>query len=157
MTKKIKNIRELLPILAKHRKLGEDVVFTNGCFDILHVGHVDYLERAKNLGDILVVGLNSDESIRAIKGPGRPVNCQKDRARILAALGCVDFVTIFNDPTPAVLIKKISPEILVKGGDWKAGEIVGGGHVKSRGGKVISLKFVKGYSTTGLLKKAGAL
>lgn len=153
MTSKIKNARTLASILKRYRSRGKKIVFTNGCFDILHVGHIDYLERAKKMGDILVIGMNSDNSVRRLKGPSRPVNRQGDRARVLASLECVDFLTIFNEPTPAALIEKLSPDILVKGGDWKSRDIVGGDFVKSYGGKVVSLKFVKGYSTTGLLKK----
>lgn len=157
MTRKIKNAVTLARILQKYRARGKRVVFTNGCFDILHVGHIDYLERAGRLGDVLVVGLNSDGSVRNLKGPSRPLNSQDDRARALAALECVDFVTIFKGPTPAALIEKLSPDILVKGGDWKAKDIVGADFVKSRGGRVMSLRFVKGYSTTGLLKKMASL
>lgn len=157
MKSKIKTAAGLAAIIRRYRSRGKRTVFTNGCFDILHVGHIDYLERARRLGDILVVGLNSDSSVRGIKGPSRPVNNQADRARVLAALKSVDFVTIFNEPTPERLIKKLSPDILVKGGDWKVRDIVGGDFVKSRGGKVARVPFVKGYSTTGLLKRIASL
>ena len=132
------------------RSNGKKIVFTNGCFDILHVGHVDYLSRAKTLGDILVIGLNSDSSVRNIKGKGRPVNNERDRAVVLSALEAVDYVVIFKEPTPYSLIKNIMPDVLVKGGDWKPKDIVGNDIVK----KVVSIPFVKGYSTTGLLCKA---
>ena len=137
---------------AKHKR----IVFTNGCFDILHAGHVDYLTRARRLGDALVIGLNSDRSVRRIKGPGRPLNRQQDRGRVLAALGCVDLVTVFDEPTPEKLIRQVRPDVLVKGGDWKVRDIVGGDFVRSRGGRVVSVPYLKGYSTTGLLRKMAA-
>ena len=142
----------LLNILKKSRACGKRVVFTNGCFDILHVGHIRYLREAKSLGDILVVGLNSDASVRSLK-PGRPVNREADRAEVLAALSFVDHVVMFNEKTPEKLIKKIRPDVLVKGGDWKVKDIVGGDFVKSIGGKVKNIPFVKGYSTTSLIEK----
>ncbi len=129
------------------------VVFTNGCFDILHKGHVSYLQKAKKLGDVLVVGLNSDSSTRRLKGAGRPVNSQKDRAQVLGALRCVDRVVLFSEDTPEKLIRRIRPDILVKGGDWKGKSIAGGAFVRSYGGKVKFLPFVKGFSTSGLLTK----
>jgi rfaE bifunctional protein nucleotidyltransferase chain/domain len=129
------------------------VVFTNGCFDILHMGHVTYLEKARKLGDWLVVGVNSDASVRRLKGPSRPVNSQKDRARVLSSLRCVDRVVVFHEDTPEKLIRKIRPDVLVKGGDWKKQNVVGAGFVESYGGKVRLIKFVKGFSTTGLLSK----
>ncbi|MBP7056719.1 MAG: D-glycero-beta-D-manno-heptose 1-phosphate adenylyltransferase [Candidatus Omnitrophica bacterium] len=150
---KIKSLSELKSELKRSRRHGLKTVFTNGCFDILHLGHIDYLERAKKLGDILIVGLNSDGSVKKLKGPSRPINSQKARARMLAALECVDFVTIFNEETPAKVIKNLCPDVLVKGGDWKVKDIVGSDFVVSMGGRVVSLKFVKGYSTTGLIKK----
>ncbi|MDP3790238.1 MAG: D-glycero-beta-D-manno-heptose 1-phosphate adenylyltransferase [Candidatus Omnitrophota bacterium] len=135
------------------RKRGRKVVFTNGCFDILHKGHVKLLEKAKSLGDVLVVALNSDASVRKIKGPKRPLNNQRDRAAIVAALSSVDFVTFFNEPTPESLIKQIAPDVLVKGGDWRKQDIVGSGYVESRGGKVYSIKFIKGYSTSQFINR----
>lgn len=140
-------------ILSALRKNGKKIVFTNGCFDILHVGHIRYLEKAKRLGDILVIGLNSDESIRRIKGSARPLNSQSDRAEMLAALPFVDYISIFGEPTPEALIKKLKPDILVKGGDWKEKEIAGGAFVRSYGGRVIMIEFVKGYSTTALIER----
>ncbi len=139
--------------LSRLRALGKRVVFTNGCFDILHAGHVEYLKKARSLGDVLVVGLNSDRSVKALKGRGRPINSQLDRAKVIAALCFVDYVTIFNEDTPEKLIKALRPDILAKGGDWKVEDIVGGEFVTSRGGRVVSLPFVKGYSTTSLIKK----
>lgn len=133
------------------------IVFTNGCFDILHQGHVSYLRRARRLGDALVIGLNSDASVRRIKGAGRPINNQKDRADVLSELKCVDRVIIFHENTPEKLIRKIRPDVLVKGGDWKKKDIVGAPFVESYGGKVRRIPFVKGFSTTGLLRKIRAL
>jgi rfaE bifunctional protein nucleotidyltransferase chain/domain len=128
------------------------VVFTNGCFDILHPGHVTYLNMAKELGDVLVVGLNSDLSVQRIKGPGRPINSELDRKFMLESLRSVDCVEIFDQETPLELIKAISPHILVKGGDWKVEEIVGFQWVKQHGGEVFSLPFKQGHSTTSLIK-----
>ena len=133
------------------------VVFTNGCFDILHIGHVLYLNEAKALGDKLVVGLNSDRSVRSLKGHDRPINNERDRKFILENLKSVDEVIIFDDSTPIDLIKKVSPDILVKGGDWPTDKIVGHDFVQSRGGQVLSLAFKEGYSTTGTLEKIKSL
>ena len=129
------------------------IVFTNGCFDLLHVGHIRYLQEAKSLGNLLFVGLNSDASIKGLKGPERPIQDQSDRAEILAALDCVDFVCIFDEDTPAQLIEIVQPDVLVKGGDWPISKIVGADFVLGRGGEVKSLQFVKGKSTTGLVDK----
>lgn len=149
---KIKNHSQLIKTTSYLKKRGKRIVFTNGCFDVLHKGHVRLLEKAKSLGDILIVALNSDYSVKKIKGPKRPLNTQMDRAIIVAALGFVDFVTFFDGPTPENLIKKINPDILVKGGDWKKINIVGSRHVESYGGKVYSIKLVKGYSTSQFIK-----
>lgn len=132
---------------------GKKVVFTNGCFDILHVGHIEYLEEAKSLGDILVVGLNSDESVKRLKGSERPLQNENDRARILGALKSVDYVSFFNEDTPIELIKSIRPDILVKGGDWPIEKIVGSDFVLSYGGEVKSLQFVDGHSSSSLIEK----
>lgn len=140
--------------LAQARSLGKKIVFTNGCFDLLHVGHVRYLQEAKGLGDILVVGVNSDASTKRLKGPSRPVQIENDRAEILAALGAVDFTVIFQEDTPENLIHRVRPDILVKGGDWKIEDIVGAPFVISLGGQVMSLQFVDGKSTTKLIAKA---
>lgn len=129
------------------------IVFTNGCFDILHPGHVDYLERARGLGELLVVGLNSDDSIRRIKGGGRPVNPVRDRARVLAGLACVNFILIFEEDTPYELIKIVRPHILVKGGDWTVDTIVGRNIVEELGGQVFSLELNPGYSTTNIISR----
>ncbi|WP_291319279.1 D-glycero-beta-D-manno-heptose 1-phosphate adenylyltransferase [Desulfonatronospira sp.] len=134
--------------------LRQKIVFTNGCFDLLHAGHVDYLEKARSLGDLLVVGVNSDSSVRRIKpGLDRPVNAQADRARVLAGLGCVDQVIIFWEDTPYSLIEKVRPHILVKGGDWPVERIVGRDIVQGHGGEVRSIPLTPGYSTTGILDR----
>ncbi|MBM4159006.1 MAG: D-glycero-beta-D-manno-heptose 1-phosphate adenylyltransferase [Ignavibacteria bacterium] len=129
------------------------LVFTNGCFDIIHRGHIEYLNRAKKLGDFLVVGLNSDKSVKLIKGSDRPVNNENDRAFVLDNIKPVDAVVIFNEKTPFIIIKKILPDLLVKGGDWKEQNIVGADVVTKNGGKVLSLPFINGYSTTEIIKK----
>lgn len=149
---KIKKIKQLIPLINSIKKSGKKVVFTNGCFDILHFGHVMYLEKAKAQGDKLIVGLNSDSSIRRLKGNTRPIVKQLDRANVLAALESVDFVVIFNQDTPLELIKQIKPGVLVKGSDWQKQEIVGADFVESYGGKVKTIKLAKGRSTSALIK-----
>lgn len=150
---KIKTASELKSALKKLKTERKTIVFTNGCFDILHAGHVSYLERAKSLGDILVVGLNSDSSVKRLKGKMRPIINQKNRAMVLSALECVDFVVIFSSLTPLNLIKLINPDILVKGGDWKVNDIVGGDFVQRSGGSVKSLPYIKGLSTKSIIEK----
>lgn len=132
---------------------GQVVVFTNGCYDILHRGHVDYLEAARQEGDRLVVGLNSDSSVRKIKGDDRPIQNEDDRMAILTALRCVDMVILFNKSTPASLIHEVAPDVLVKGGDYTEEEIVGSESVKSNGGKVVIIPFVEGASTTNIITR----
>jgi rfaE bifunctional protein nucleotidyltransferase chain/domain len=132
---------------------GTRVVFTNGCFDILHAGHVDLLTRAAKHGDILVLGLNSDTSVRSIKGSKRPVNSERHRAFVLAGLGVIDYVILFDEDTPYNLISSVRPDILIKGGDWSVDNIVGRDIVEGNGGKVLSLPLLPGYSTTDLLKR----
>ena len=149
---KIVKLEELIQIRKKAREQNKKVVFTNGCFDLLHRGHIEYLKKAKRLGDILIVGLNSDSSVRKIKGKGRPIQKQADRAAILASLYFVDYVFIFSELTPFKLISKLIPDILVKGGDWKVKDIVGKGIVESHGGKVLSIKMVKGKSTRNIIQ-----
>lgn len=139
--------------LSTLRQSLDRLVFTNGCFDLLHPGHVDYLERAKELGSHLVIGLNSDASVTRLKGPTRPVNPEKSRALVLAALSCVDFVLIFAEDTPRELIRQISPDVLVKGGDWSVETIVGRELVESWGGQVLSLPLLAGYSTTSIIER----
>lgn len=141
--------------LGALRRSGKRIVFTNGCFDVIHLGHVRYLSKARSLGDLLVVGLNSDASVRSIKGPSRPLNRQLDRALVLASLSFVDYVTVFGEDTPEKLIRRLKPDVLVKGADWKAADIVGADFVLSRGGRVARIPFVKGRSTTGLIRRMG--
>ncbi|MDO8536174.1 MAG: D-glycero-beta-D-manno-heptose 1-phosphate adenylyltransferase [Candidatus Omnitrophota bacterium] len=150
----MKSANDLIGILSAQKNKRKKIVFTNGCFDILHVGHVDYLSKARRLGDMLVVGLNSDASVKKIKGKDRPINKEADRAKILASLYFVDFVTSFAETTPENLIKKLRPDILVKGGDWKIEDIVGGAFVRSYGGKIKRIPFVKGYSTTSIIERS---
>ncbi len=136
------------------KKLNQQhVVFTNGCFDILHRGHVSYLAKARQLGDLLVVGLNSDASVRRLKGPERPVNDEQARAHILAALEMVDYVVLFEEDTPYNLILKVKPDILVKGGDYVIDNIVGADFVRERGGQVLTIPFVDGFSTTSIIEQ----
>lgn len=135
------------------KEAGKKIVFTNGCFDILHYGHVMYLDQAKSCGDVLIVGLNSDDSVSRLKGPSRPVNGQFERAIVLCALEAVDYVVLFQEDTPYELISLIVPDILVKGGDWKADQIVGSDIVLKNGGQVKSLLFQDGYSTTNIIEK----
>jgi rfaE bifunctional protein nucleotidyltransferase chain/domain len=155
--RKVQSPAALARTLAGLRRRGLRVVFTNGCFDLLHVGHVAVLERARRLGDALVVGLNSDRSVRGLaKGPGRPIVAQRERARMLAALACVDYVTIFDAPTPARLIAALRPDVLVKGADWSATQIVGAEAVRRAGGRVVRVPLVKGFSTTALIRRIAA-
>lgn len=145
--KEFQKIRQ--DIKEKNLKL----VFTNGCFDILHRGHISYLNEAKSLGDVLIVGLNSDSSVRKLKGNNRPYNNENDRAFVLDNLKAVDYIVIFSEDTPYDLIKNIKPDFLVKGGDWKEKDIVGSDIIKENGGKIISLKYIDDYSTTSLIEK----
>lgn len=132
---------------------GKKLVFTNGCFDIIHRGHVTYLNEARNQGELLIIGLNSDASVKRLKGETRPVNSEQDRKFILENLKCVDFVEIFEEDTPFNLIQKVMPDVLVKGGDWKPDQIVGSDIVMANGGEVKSLNFVNGFSTTNIIEK----
>ena len=141
-------------VIADYRQQNKKIVFTNGCFDLLHIGHVRYLEEAKKLGDILIVGINTDASVRKLKGPTRPIQNENDRAEILAALKSVDHTVLFGEETPLNLIQQIVPQVLVKGGDWKIEQIVGSDFVLSRGGQVLSLQFVDGRSTTKIIEKS---
>ncbi|MGD0949637.1 MAG: D-glycero-beta-D-manno-heptose 1-phosphate adenylyltransferase [Candidatus Binatia bacterium] len=139
--------------LASLRRSGKRVVFTNGCFDLVHPGHIRYLGAARRLGDVLVVALNSDDSVRRLKGAGRPLVSERDRCEVVAALEMVDYVTTFSDDTPYSLIKDLQPDVLVKGGDWQPDEIVGADVVRARGGVVHSLPYARGYSTTALVRR----
>lgn len=149
---KIRSVDELLSELALIRGQGSRIAFTNGCFDLLHAGHVSYLEEARRTADCLVVGLNTDASVRLLKGPGRPLNSEADRARVLAALGCVDFVVLFAEETPIRLITAILPDVLVKGADYQEEQIVGAAEVKAAGGRVARIPFEHDRSTTGLIE-----
>lgn len=135
------------------KRHGQKIVFTNGCFDVLHYGHVHYLLQAKALGDILVIGLNSDDSVRRLKGPTRPINGENERAFVLAALVCVDYVTLFEEDTPEELIKVVRPDVLVKGGDYTLDNIVGADFVTQNGGTVTTIPFVEGFSSTRIIEK----
>ena len=148
---------ELLNELDWHRRQNQTIVFTNGCFDVLHRGHVEYLKFTKQQGDIVVLGLNSDDSVRAIKGPNRPINNQYDRAEVIAALECIDYITIFDEPTPISLIEKIRPDILVKGEDWAQKGVVGREFVEAHGGKVVLAPLVKGKSSTATIERIKSL
>jgi len=143
--------------LKEWRSKKEKIVFTNGCFDILHLGHIDYLEKAKSLGTRLIIGLNSDRSVTKLKGTGRPIYEQEARARILAALEFVDVVIMFDQETPYDLINHVKPDVLVKGNDYLAGNIVGVDIVKSNGGEVVTINLVEGYSTSAVIEKINRL
>lgn len=151
--KKIYSADDLAGIVKNLKADGKVVVFTNGCFDILHVGHVRYLAIAKGEGDVLVVGVNSDSSVGGLKGAGRPVQDEKSRAEIIAALQSVDYVVLFDEADPLSLILKLKPDVLVKGEDWEVGEIVGGREVESWGGRVVRAKLSPGSSTTSIIDK----
>jgi D-beta-D-heptose 7-phosphate kinase/D-beta-D-heptose 1-phosphate adenosyltransferase len=151
--KKILTLEDLVTRLGKVRKSGQKIVFTNGCFDIMHVGHVRYLADARSEGDLLVVGLNSDASVRIIKGDKRPIVRQNHRAEVLASLGCVNFIVIFDEPDPLKLIQTLMPDVLVKGEDWTEDAIVGAQSVKSQGGKIVRISFVEESSTTAIIEK----
>lgn len=149
---KIVGLSQLKKDLARLKKAGRTIAFTNGCFDILHYGHVTYLEKAKKAGRVLVIGLNSDASVRRLKGPERPVNPQLARASVLAALESVDYVTVFTQDTPEELIKAVRPDVLIKGADWKGKSVVGADTVKANGGKVEFVTFVDHFSTTKIIE-----
>ena len=150
---KILAVQKLAKTRQEIRKQGKKVVFTNGTFDIIHRGHVDYLRAARKLGDVLIVGLNTDASIRRIKGKGRPVNKSADRAAVLSALGCVDYVCLFREDTPYRLISALLPDVLVKGADWKLGKIVGSDVVETHGGIVKTIRLTRGRSTTNTIER----
>ena len=153
MHNKIKTVLELRPLLDILQAMGKKIVFTNGCFDLIHTGHTRYLAKAKSFGDLLIVAVNSDSSVRMIKGEKRPINTQAERAETLAALESVDFVTIFDEPDPYKIISDLQPDVLVKGGDWPIEKIIGKDIVEARGGKVVNVPYVEGASTTGIIEK----
>jgi rfaE bifunctional protein nucleotidyltransferase chain/domain len=150
---KIKSRQELQAIVAGLKSEGKTVVFTNGCFDLLHPGHVRYLQKARGEGDVLVVALNSDDSVRKIKGEDRPVLSEEERSEIMGALGCVDFVTTFEEETPENIIEELVPTVLVKGGDWPLDKILGRQIVESNAGRVISIDFEEEYSTSNIIRR----
>jgi D-beta-D-heptose 7-phosphate kinase/D-beta-D-heptose 1-phosphate adenosyltransferase len=150
---KIIDLEEIGAVVRGHRIRGEKIVFTNGCFDLLHAGHLQTLRQASQLGEVLVVGINSDASVRRIKGQGRPIIPEPDRLELVAALGFVRYVVVFEEDTPQRLIEEVRPDVLVKGEDWEGKEVVGEDVVKARGGTVRFVKQVKGISTSNLIKK----
>jgi rfaE bifunctional protein nucleotidyltransferase chain/domain len=150
---RIVRLADLLRSLSPRRAAGARVAFTNGCFDLLHPGHVTYLEAASRLADVLVVGLNSDASVSRLKGPNRPVLTEKERATVLAGLRSVDYVVVFEEDTPKDLIAALVPDVLVKGGDWPLEEIVGSVTVREAGGRVLTIPYLEGFSTTGIVER----
>jgi rfaE bifunctional protein nucleotidyltransferase chain/domain len=152
MKQKIKEKKDLTKIIKNLKAKEKRIIFTNGCFDLLHVGHVRYLEEAKALGDVLVIGVNSDASVRKIKGPERPILPVEERIEILSSLECVDYVTVFDEADPLLLITSLLPNVLVKGGDWTKEQIVGGEMVEKSGGEVVIIPFVQGVSTSNLIE-----
>jgi D-beta-D-heptose 7-phosphate kinase/D-beta-D-heptose 1-phosphate adenosyltransferase len=152
MKEKIKTRGELREMIKDLKARGKRIIFTNGCFDLLHIGHIRYLEKAKALGGILVVGVNSDRSVRSLKGPKRPILPEEERAEILSGLGCVDYITLFDELDPLNLISSLQPNVLVKGGDWTKETTVGKEVVEESGGEVVILPFIKGASTSGLIE-----
>lgn len=154
--KKVGSLAGVRRAVRSAQKAGRRVVFTNGCFDLLHPGHVRYLAAARATGDLLVVGVNSDRSVRGLKGPGRPVQGEEARAEVLAALASVDHVVIFDDPTPLALIESLLPDVLAKGADWAADQIVGADVVRAHGGRVVRVELVPGQSTTRLVQRSRA-
>ncbi|HJQ23764.1 MAG TPA: D-glycero-beta-D-manno-heptose 1-phosphate adenylyltransferase [Blastocatellia bacterium] len=153
MNAKIVDKETLLAARRRWRAEGRQVVFTNGCFDLLHPGHVRYLAAARALGDALVVALNSDASVRRLKGAGRPILNEGERAEVMAALAAVDYVTVFDEDTPRELIAAVLPDVLVKGGDWALDEIVGRAEVEAAGGRVLALPYLEGSSTTDIIQR----
>ena len=152
MKDKIKKREELLRIIKDLKAKGKRIIFTNGCFDLLHVGHIRYLEEAKTLGDILIVGVNSDTSVRKLKGPKRPVLPVEERTEILSGLACVDYITVFDELDPLALITSLQPNVLVKGGDWTKEQTIGKEVVERSGGEVVIIPFVKGASTSSIIE-----
>lgn len=154
--KKVGSVDAVRRACRAAQRAGRRVVFTNGCFDLLHPGHVRYLAAARATGDLLVVGVNSDRSVKGLKGPGRPVQSEDARAEVLAALAAVDHVVLFDAPTPLALIESLQPDVLAKGADWAADQIVGADVVRARGGKVVRVQLVPGQSTTRLVQRSRA-
>jgi D-glycero-beta-D-manno-heptose 1-phosphate adenylyltransferase len=150
---KVLSLEEAIERVAELKRQGRRVVFTNGCFDLLHPGHTRYLAEARALGDVLVVAVNSDRSVRELKGPSRPVVSEQERAEVLAAMRAVDYVTVFDDLTPREVIARMLPNVLVKGADWGTNEIVGREEVEAADGRVVSIPLAEGYSTSAIIKK----
>ena len=150
---KVRGLLELVEIVRERRALGHRVVFTNGCFDLLHRGHTRLLQQARELGDLLIVGLNSDASVRRVKGPSRPVLSEEERAEVLSALASVDYVVFFDDPDPGSTIAALQPDVLAKGADWAKDQIVGRETVEGRGGRVVTIPLVEGSSTSGIIDR----
>ena len=153
MSAGILSLHDAILRFGREKRNGRSVVFTNGCFDLLHPGHIETLEKARGLGDVLIVGVNSDRSVRAVKGAGRPIVPERERVEVLAALECVDAVVIFDEPTPREIVAALLPDILVKGGDWAGDQIVGREEVEAAGGRVVSVPVVAGYSTSAMVEK----
>ena len=153
MSGSVLSLHEAILRFGREKRNGRRVVFTNGCFDLLHPGHAEILERARALGDALIVGVNSDRSVREMKGTGRPIVPERERAEVLAALECVDAVVIFDEPTPREIVSALLPDILVKGSDWASDQIIGREEVEAAGGFVVSLPVVAGHSTSEMVKK----
>jgi rfaE bifunctional protein nucleotidyltransferase chain/domain len=153
VSRKLKSLEEIKAIIVEARNNRKRVVFTNGCFDLLHRGHVHILREARACGDVLVVGINSDKSVKQIKGPARPVLPESDRCELLGAMEMVDFVILFNEPDPYDLIAAIQPDVLVKGGDWNSEKIIGADLVEEGGGRVVVVPYIKGFSTTEIIER----
>jgi rfaE bifunctional protein nucleotidyltransferase chain/domain len=153
----IASLEDLQLLVAAWRRAGDAIVFTNGVFDILHPGHVRYLQAARGQGSRLVVAVNSDRSVRTNKGPSRPINPEAERAELLAALACVDAVVIFDEETPAEIVRRLQPDVLVKGADWPADQIVGRDTVEARGGRVVLMPIEQGYSTSAIIERVARL
>ena len=151
--RKVLSLAEAVALVEHLRHAGKDVVFTNGVFDLLHPGHARYLQKARLQGDALIVGVNSDRSVRAIKGPDRPINPEQERAEVLAALSCIDAVVVFDEDDPQQIIDRLQPDVLVKGADWGANAIVGRETVEARGGRVVRVPLADGYSSSAIIEK----
>lgn len=153
MRKKVLSVAEAVALVEHLRHAGKEVVFTNGVFDLLHPGHIRYLQDARRQGDALVVGVNSDRSVRAIKGSSRPINPEHERAEVIAALACVDVVVVFDEDNPQQIINRLQPDVLVKGADWALDAIIGRESVESRGGRVVRIPLAEGHSTSAIIEK----
>lgn len=153
MQTKVQTLTNLLKIRARLRRQGKKIVFTNGCFDLIHGGHIELFRKAKSLGDILIVALNTDASVRKIKGPSRPVFPLEERFEVLGAIEYIDYLTSFAEETPQKIIGSLLPDVLVKGGDWQPGQVVGKKEVEAAGGRVVIIPYLKGHSSSAIIKK----